>query len=76
MKKYDLNEYLNLVNVNAKGIENWEDLSDALSYYTDGNLWAYPLDELSHCIENDINVCLVTMENGNKALAELPYIYK
>ncbi len=72
VSEINLETYLKTVNVNAKDINDWEDLSEALNYYTDGNLWAYPLEELDYCLEEEKNFVIVDLGNGNKALAELP----
>ncbi len=74
--RYPIEMYLKLVNLNDKinknDITNYEDLSNALSEMTDGNLWAYSMEEMNYCLEENKKICIVILENENVALAELP----
>lgn len=76
IKQYSIEKYLKLINLNDKinknDITNYEDLSNALSEMTDGNLWAYSMEEMNYCLEENKKICIVNLENGNVALAELP----
>ena len=75
LQQYSLIEYLLLQHLNTcdgtNEINDYSDLSDFLNYNTGGELWAYSIDELDYCIQENKNVCLVIFDNGNKALAEL-----
>lgn len=68
-----LKEYLKMVDVeiDTTTIKEWDDLSLALHLATDGNLWAYPLEENGYCEEENHKVVEVELPSGEVCLAEV-----
>ncbi len=63
LRVIELNEYLSQMNIPYKDIKNHEELSDYISEETNGNLWAYSIDELDYCCEEDINFIFVKLKD-------------
>jgi len=59
----ELDEYLRQMDIAYKDIKSHEELSDYISEETNGNLWAYSIDELDYCCKEHINFVFVNLEN-------------
>lgn len=70
MLEMSLRNYLKVVGIKYKKVNNVSELSDYLNDETDGNLWAYSIKEIEYCLEENINVVIVKW-NDNIALCEL-----
>ncbi len=62
LQRWSIQRFLKEIGIDTKvdgDAKNFEELRSLLEAYNFDNLWDYPMEELEHCNENDLDVVIL-----------------
>ena len=69
LKVWSIQKFLKKIGIDIKvdgDAKNFEELRILLEAYNFDNLWDYPLEDLEHCNENNLNVVILYCDDGQR----------